>query len=132
LCPAFRANNHTPQDRQRVADGWWKYYRVKMDPKDIYCDGCLADDASEPKLVTADCAIRPCAAGKGIPNCAHCDEYVCDTLAGMIVDNSEKAARRGEMSDYDYQHFVRSYDNKRRLAEIRQDLAGKESGDEGE
>ena len=85
LCPAYRENNHTPQDRQKVAEGWWKYYRVEMDPADIFCDGCLAEDAARPKLITPDCAIRPCAIGKGLPNCAHCAEYdSCAKLAGFI------------------------------------------------
>ncbi len=44
---------------------------------DAGCAGCL-DDGGE-----ADCPVRTCAAGRGLPGCWACDDLPCEVIAGM-------------------------------------------------
>jgi hypothetical protein len=53
--------------RAKVAKEW------KMDAAKLYCDGCKSDRA------LFNCEARQCAAVKGLPTCAHCDDFPgCD------------------------------------------------------
>ena len=62
-------------------------YRKELDKPDItaeylLCDGCLTDRG---RLAAhcANCRVRACGMARGIANCAHRPEYVCERLQGF-------------------------------------------------
>ncbi len=68
-----------------------EHYGIELLPADVNdCDGCRADTG---RLFSGcrNCAIRPCAAARGIENCAHCAEYPCQDLERSFA--MEPAAR---------------------------------------
>ena len=125
LCPAFKENITGEQDQQEVSDGWYKYYGFRIPPDEICCDGCLAENCDNPRLIDADCAVRPCSQRRGLPNCAHCDEYICGKLAKKIVDFDEITRKQsGEIPPEDRARFLEPYEGKKVLDTIRKS-AGK-------
>jgi hypothetical protein len=54
----------------------------------MLCDGCLADDGRQIGYC-ATCEIRACAVERGVANCAHCTDYVCEKLEGFLVQATE-------------------------------------------
>ena len=120
LCPAFKDNVRGPDHRQWVSDGWFTHYGFRIPPEDIYCDGCRADNSSNPKRIDTDCPVRPCVIEKGLDNCAQCADCVCDRLRERLVDANEVLKRaQGPVPQADRDAFIRPYDNARRLAEMR-------------
>jgi len=53
--------------RAKVAKEW------KMDAAKLYCNGCKSD------RTPFNCEAKQCAVAKGLPTCAHCDDFpTCD------------------------------------------------------
>ncbi len=120
LCPAFKDNIRGKDDQQEVSDGWFRYYGFRIPPDSIHCDGCIVKDADDPRRIDPACAVRQCAEKRGLANCAHCDEYVCDELAEKLVDADKIAKRAGTpVPQADYARFIAPYDNRKVLEEIR-------------
>ena len=92
-CPAYIATqNDDDAKRAEVAREWSKMYDAELKPADITCDGCLSDG---PRLFhhATVCEIRKCAGSRGVPNCAHCDEYACERLRGLFAMAPEAKER---------------------------------------
>jgi hypothetical protein len=64
---------------REVAEKWSKEWKMDLKPDDVLCDGCLATDGRHVGYWST-CEIRACAAGRGVVNCAHCDDYACERL----------------------------------------------------
>ena len=127
LCPAFKENIRGGEDQQRVSDGWFRYYGFRIPPETICCDGCLAKDRDSPRRIDSDCAVRLCAEKRDVPNCAHCDEYICDKLAEKLVDPDKAVERAGtSVPQVDYARFIEPYDSRKILDEV-----NKEAGRDG-
>ena len=118
LCLAYRPNiRANPDDRLKLSDGWFKYFGFRIPPEQIACDGCLSDN---PKLIDSQCPVRPCVIERGRDNCAQCDEYVCDRLKERLVEYEGVRQRVGaEIPQEDRACFIRPYENKVRLDELR-------------
>jgi hypothetical protein len=67
-CDAYIATqNNDEKLRAKVAEQW------KMDIEKINCDGCKSDNA------LFNCEAKKCAIARGLPTCAHCDDFPsCD------------------------------------------------------
>jgi len=117
LCLAYRPNiTAHPENRQKLSDGWFKYFGFRLPPSEICCDGCMADN---PPL-DEHCRVRPCVIAKGLDNCATCDQYICDKLADRLVNYDQVKARLGaEIPDDDRRCFIKPYENEQRLEAIR-------------
>lgn len=123
LCPAYKGNIRCEEDRQKVSDGWFKYYGFRIPAEQIYCDGCLAEDSSNPRRIDPECKVRACAIQRGLPNCAHCDDFICEKLSKKIIDTEKIAERaRGPIPQKDFDRFVKPYDSAKILADIRKEL----------
>jgi hypothetical protein len=79
-CPAYIATqNNDMQALKLVAEQWSQEFNVSIPPEGCICDGCLGAGR---KIAHCDeCAARSCAVERGVVNCAHCDDYGCQTLA---------------------------------------------------
>lgn len=123
LCPAYKDNITGEEDRQKVSDGWFKHYAFRIPAEEIYCDGCLADDSSNPRRIDSECKVRPCALERGLPNCAHCDDFMCDKLSEKIIDTKKIAERLGgSIAPEDYERFVKPYESAKILADIQEEF----------
>ena len=59
--------NNDDELRAKVAKQW------KMDAEKLYCDGCKSENA------LFNCDAKKCAVARGLPTCAHCDDFpTCD------------------------------------------------------
>jgi len=67
-CDVYIATkNNDDELRAKVAKQW------KMDAEKLYCDGCKSENA------LFNCDAKKCAIAKGLPTCAHCDDFTsCD------------------------------------------------------
>ena len=97
-CPILWATNEKDKSLKEkmkieIAGLSNKLYKTEYTAEDITdCNGCLSEDG---KLFPGcyDCKIRNCARDKKIPNCAHCSDYICETLELFFKDNPESKSR---------------------------------------
>jgi len=84
-CPAYLATRAEDADMlDRVLVRWREAFDAPhLTVADILCDGCLPRDG---RLCgyCRHCRIRPCAIGRGIANCGHCDRYACEHLERLL------------------------------------------------
>jgi hypothetical protein len=125
LCLAYGENVKKNDRRRELSDGWSAIYGFRVEPEDIVCDGCVSD--GRPRLIDKGCPVRPCVNAKGIANCAHCREYICDKLLQRIVSREvlEAKARR-TFNPEEYEMFVKPYESKIRLDKLRDGLKKRE------
>jgi len=118
LCLAHRPNvTKNPSDRQKLSDGWHKYFGFRLAPSDICCDGCMSESG---RLIDKSCPVRPCVIEKGFDNCSQCGEYACDRLKERLVVYEDVKARIGtEVPEEDRASFILAYENKQRLDALR-------------
>jgi hypothetical protein len=122
-CPAYKENIKNPTDQQKVSDGWYKYFGFRIPPEEIYCDGCMAAEADNPKLLDKNCPVRPCARHRGIDSCGHCPDYGCKNIKSRIIDYQSIAAKFPDgISDEDYRSFIKPYENRKVLENIQRRL----------
>jgi len=123
ICPAYKDNITSQEDKQKVSNGWFKHYGFRIPAEDIYCDGCLAEDCSNPRRIDLECKVRACALQHKVSNCAHCDDFICEKLSEKIID-TQKIAKRvgGSIPQEDYERFVKPYDSAKMLADLRKEL----------
>jgi hypothetical protein len=121
LCLAYKPNiARDPSCVNTLSDGWFKYYGFRIQPAEIYCDGCTAEN---PRLIDTECPVRPCVIEKNLDTCAACDAYICAKLTERLVVLEEIQVRVDrEIPEEDYQNFIRPYENKRRLKALRSRL----------
>jgi len=80
VCPAYIATRKVDvTELEKVAQEWTKIFGKEITPESVACDGCATGSERVSGYCQA-CEVRTCAIGRGVVTCAHCDEYVCDTL----------------------------------------------------
>jgi hypothetical protein len=68
-----------------------EHYGTQYEPEDIAdCDGCKAESG---RIFCQSCKIRQCASRKSVENCAHCNEYACETLEEFFAKDQEARKR---------------------------------------
>jgi hypothetical protein len=91
-CPAYVATQSGDEAKVReVAEKWSKQWNMDLKPEDVLCDGCLDTDGRHVGYWST-CEIRTCAFGKGLANCAYCEDYVCDKLEKWFSNAPEARA----------------------------------------
>lgn len=119
LCPAYESNLKSEADKQRMAHAWAKYLGSKVKPEEITrCGGCQ----TQGKQGDENCPVRPCASERGIENCAHCEEFVCDKLEDRMDLVEKNIKDRGGIPKEDYNVFIKPFLSRQRLGEIRKSL----------
>ncbi len=83
-CDAFKATQAGDLEQKiQIAERWAKDLKMEFTSDDITCDGCKSDRISA--WCQRVCEIRPCAAGREVDTCAHCNEYLCEKLDGFLT-----------------------------------------------
>ena len=110
LCPGYAGNIQSFEDRQKVSDGWFKYYGFRIEPEQIRCDGCR-DENPHARRIDGQCKVRTCAIGRGLDTCAKCKERPCQELKDKMVTLSCVVSKSGQpVPKEDYERFVRPYE----------------------
>ena len=83
-CEAFIATQENDEQKlAAVAKKWSEQFGNGIDSSRCICDGCMAGG----RLSTAHaetCELRICAEKRGVPTCAHCEKYRCETLKNFL------------------------------------------------
>jgi len=84
-CPAYVATQTgDPVDITLVAQSWSKAWRTRVPPEDIWCDGCTSSSKRKYKHAWK-CKVRSCGVDRGVMTCAHCPDYICETLEAFFA-----------------------------------------------
>lgn len=82
-CPGYLATlAHDEARVAAIAEEWSKQYGTKVTAENVWCDGCLV--GGKKCAHCSECEIRACGRERGVANCGHCDDYVCDKLTGFF------------------------------------------------
>lgn len=111
-CHLCAARSDDPAVRQRLVDGWKKYFgHQHYTAENVHCCGCLG----EGHLADQECQARPCARQRGVSNCAFCDDFPCDkvrhllaTRDGMLVFLSSRMA---DLTPEEHDLCLRQFDS---------------------
>ncbi len=122
LCQFYRKNIKSEKDKERVSRDFNRIFGYYVKPEDAECVGCK----NEGKHVTPGCAVRSCALKKGVENCAHCSEFVCDKLE-IKINSMEKFLRNNKkpLSEEDFQLYIKPYQSEERMLKIREKIKTK-------
>ena len=89
-CPAYIATQ--ADDRaalEQVAAQWREEFDApEITVESVICDGCLGA-AGRKCRHCFECDVRACAMTRAVANCAHCDDYGCETITrffGFVPD----------------------------------------------
>lgn len=79
-CPAYLATQAGDMEKLAAVAARWSESHGKVIPtEDILCDGCESGTGRINSFCST-CRVKTCCDEKGIHDCAHCDEYVCEEL----------------------------------------------------
>lgn len=129
-CPwgIWSRENLTPDDWNSFAEDVKKH--LGYNPAKNPCHGCqtptekLSKDVGVHNFLRG-CSARACAFYNEIENCAYCSRYPCDKIKAMNIDNDRVSVenRLGrKLSDEKYQAYVRIFEGKKSLDDIRASL----------
>ncbi|MFX0052516.1 MAG: DUF3795 domain-containing protein [Candidatus Hodarchaeota archaeon] len=118
ICPAFKDNLKSENDRIKVDEGWKKFHRTRgWVYKERFCNGCF--DIPEISPLWSTCFIRKCVLTNNIKNCGYCLDYPCPRIKNMIrVINKIAERTRKSGTSEDFQLFALPHLNEPRLDEI--------------
>jgi hypothetical protein len=117
-CGVCAARSDDPDLRQKMVDGWRKYFGHEMyTAENVKCGGCRGKG----DVADKSCEARPCARERGVDSCADCGEFPCPRVRklfgsreGMLVHCYPRTA--GLTAD-EYNLCMRQFDSMGRLAE---------------
>lgn len=118
LCMAYRPNVEAhPEYRQLLSDGWHTYFGFRIPTEHIQCNGCFPDGNP---TIDSECPVKPCVTERGLKNCASCEAYICEKLAGILV-TIENIQEKFDypIPEIDRQRFIFPYENAARLETLR-------------
>ncbi len=82
-CPAYIAKQ-TNDDKLRASTvEKWSSPEFPLSLDDINCVGCKTIEGDHFRFC-AQCTVRKCASEHDVITCAHCSEYICDTLENFL------------------------------------------------
>ncbi len=118
LCLAYRPNVESqPANRQKLSDGWFRYFGFRLPPEEICCDGCMA---ASPHLIDQGCPVRSCVLDRQLENCGQCAEVGCPRLADRLVSFEEVQQRTPRpIPLLERAWFILPYENQDRLQALR-------------
>ena len=122
LCQFYTKNIKSQQDREKVSRDFNRIFGYYVAPEDVECVGCK----NEGKHADPSCTVRPCALKKGVENCAHCSEFICDKLKPKI-NFTEEFLRNNKkpLSEKDFQLYIKPYQSKERMLKISEEIKAK-------
>ncbi len=92
-CPAYIAKRTDDDELRAKTAAKWSGPEFPVSPEDINCDGCKTENGAQYKWC-GSCQVRSCAEQRGVKTCAHCDDYNCEKLQGLLGLIGEEAKNR--------------------------------------
>ena len=91
-CDAYRATvGNNDALREKTAKLWSEWNKTRITPDQINCRGCRADGVKS-VYCESMCAIRRCAAAKGVETCGACPDMENCRILGEILSNNPEAS----------------------------------------
>ena len=134
-CHLCAARSDDTEVRQRLVDGWHKYFgHERYTVENVRCDGCRSDG----RIADVECKARPCARERGVEMCPDCDEFPCDKVRPLMASRAGMLLfcypRTAGMTQEEYDTCMRQFESMgnlvRRLAQ-RGKLEGTFGEDDG-
>ncbi len=122
ICPAYKTNLKSDEDRLKVDEGWKKFHRTRgWTYKQSYCEGCFNIPESPP--LWSNCYIRKCVLNNKVENCGFCLDYPCPRVTNISHATNNIAKRtRKTGTEKEYEKFALPYLNEPRLQEMHQKI----------
>jgi hypothetical protein len=96
-CPAYVATQAGDMEAlERVAAEWSEEFNATLTAADCLCDGCISG-SERLSSYCGECEVRACALGRGVINCAYCDDYGCEKITGFFNFAPDAKARLEEI-----------------------------------
>jgi hypothetical protein len=92
-CPAYLATTNNDNELRASTREKWHTPDYPVTIEDINCEGCKSESGILFKWCN-QCEIRKCASENGVVTCAHCDDYICDTLSEWLKMAGDDAAQK--------------------------------------
>lgn len=92
-CEAYQVTRADDEAAKQALLVKWQveYNSPEMTLESLTCDGCTLDGRLGGYC--HNCPVRACGEGRGVANCAYCEDYeTCSTLQGFIKDIPEARA----------------------------------------
>ena len=111
-CHLCAARSEDPAVRQKLVDGWRKYFgHQAYTAENVKCAGCLSDG----KVADQQCRARPCAKERGVESCALCEEFPCDKVRGLMASRDGMFVhcypRTADVTEEEYNLCMRQFDS---------------------
>ncbi|MFX0139283.1 MAG: DUF3795 domain-containing protein, partial [Candidatus Hodarchaeota archaeon] len=118
ICPAFKENLKSQDDRIKVDEGWKKFHKTRgWVYKEQFCNGCFNIPEKPPLWI--NCFIRNCVLANNVKNCGYCLDYPCSRIKNMIRIINKIAERTKKIgTQEDFQLFALPHLSETRLDEI--------------
>ena len=94
-CPAYTAMITNDNELRRSTAEKWNNPDFPVSQEDINCVGCKIEGGDRFKWCDK-CSVRACASERRVETCAHCDDYVCDSLKEWLSFAGDEAKDRLE------------------------------------
>lgn len=90
-CAAYIAKKTNDDEMRKETASKWSSPDWTVAPEEVNCDGCKSTGGVLFKHCT-QCAVRACVTEKNLDNCAHCEDYGCEKLEGILkhLDSSAR------------------------------------------
>ncbi len=119
LCPAQESKLKSEADKKIMCDAWNKYLGGNIEPEAIStCGGCQAEGNQGDE----SCSVRPCAIGRGVETCAHCEEFACEKVKSKMNFVEESVKDVSNIPQPDFKKFIEPFFGGRHLSKIRESL----------
>ena len=91
-CEAYEATQAEDMEAlERMARETTDPLGTEVTLADMMCDGCIATTGRRIPYCH-ECSIRICAVQKHVENCAHCNDYPCETLDAFSTPGKPRRA----------------------------------------
>ncbi len=94
-CPAYIAKMTNDDELRLNTAKRWNSPDFPVSKEDINCVGCKIEGEEHFKWCDK-CSIRACAGKRNVETCAHCDDYICDSLKEWLTIAGDEARERLE------------------------------------
>jgi uncharacterized protein YfkK (UPF0435 family) len=116
LCPAHESNLKSEADKKMMCDAWNKYLGGNIEPEVIsVCGGCQA----EGKQGDESCPVRPCALGRCVETCGHCEDFDCEKVKQKMDFVTQSVKDPDNIDKDDYERYIKPFLGRENLEKIR-------------
>jgi hypothetical protein len=111
-CHLCAARSDDPVVRQKLVDGWKKYFgHENYTAENVKCDGCRSDG----RVADQQCKARPCAIERGVESCADCEDFPCGKVKSLLATGTGMIIfcypGTGELSREEYDLCMRQFNS---------------------